>query len=543
MSNDSNNASRCSASGPTSFGLRPSGFRSPRPTRDAVTTIRDDGSRRYLHPADAPGRFHRARTLSGWLLIVIYLALPWIKIGAHPAVFLDIAARRFHLFGLTFAFQDIWMLFFGITGLGFGLFFTTSLLGRVWCGWACPQTVFLDHVYRRIERLLEGDAPKRRALDASPWNAAKVLRRGGKHALYIAVSAIIAHLFLAYFVSLPELWAMMHTAPGEHWGAFVFVGLFTATLYGNYAWFREQLCLIICPYGRLQSLLIDDHSLVIGYDEKRGEPRGKMRDARNQKPEAGPQTANASPGSTHAPPPSVPASGIWPLSSAALGACIDCNRCVRVCPTGIDIRQGLQMECIGCAACVDACDEVMTKINRPTGLIRYDSLAGLRGEKTKWLRPRIFIYGALLVVGAIVATIAFSTVRPANLQITRLGGTPYFVDAAVVRNQFLVRIVNKRDHAQRFALTVSDSSVHVAGWEQPVELAAMAEEVRPLVIQIARNRYTGPTHLEVRVTSLGENFSLTRTIDFVGPNPAYMEKSPEGGDIAANATNPSSSIK
>ncbi len=458
-----------------------------RPTRDAVTTIRDDGSRRYLHPADAPGRFLKARTLSGWLLIAVYLSLPWIKIGAHPAVFLDIAARRFHLFGLTFAFQDIWMLFFGITGLGFGLFFITSLLGRVWCGWACPQTVFLDHVYRRIERLLEGDAPNRRALDAAPWNTAKILRRSVKHILYIAVSAIIAHLFLAYFVSIPELWSMMSAAPAEHWGAFVFVGLFTATLYGNYAWFREQLCLIICPYGRLQSLLIDDHSLVIGYDEKRGEPRGK-------------------------------------LSIPDAGACIDCNRCVRVCPTGIDIRQGLQMECIGCAACVDACDEVMTKINRPTGLIRYDSLAGLRGEKTKWLRPRIFIYGALLLVGAIVATLALSTVRPANLQITRLGGTPYFVDATSVRNQFLVRLVNKRDQSQRFSLALSDASVDTAGWSQPVELAPMAEEVRPLILQIPLNRYAGPAHLEVRVTSLDENFTLTRTVEFVGPNPAFMAK-------------------
>jgi cytochrome c oxidase accessory protein FixG len=474
-----------------------------RPTRDAVTTIRDDGSRRYLHPADAPGRFFRARSLSGWLLIAVYLSLPWIKIGAHPAVFLDIAARRFHLFGLTFAFQDIWMLFFGITGLGFGLFFITSLLGRVWCGWACPQTVFLDHIYRRIERLIEGDAPNRRALDAAPWTAAKAFRRGGKHALYVLVSAVIAHLFLAYFVSIPELWSMMRAAPAEHWGSFLFVGLFTGALYGNYAWFREQLCLIICPYGRLQSVLIDDHSLVIGYDEKRGEPRGK-------------------------------------LSIPDAGACIDCDRCVRVCPTGIDIRQGLQMECIGCAACVDACDDVMTKVGRPTGLIRYDPLSGLRGEKTKWLRPRIFVYGALLLVGAIVATLAISTVRPANLQITRLGGTPYFVDATSVRNQFLVRLVNKRDHTQRFSLTVSDPSVEVAGWNQPVELAPMAEEVLPLIVQIPLARYTGPAHLEVHVTSLDENFSLKRTVEFVGPNPAYMKKSPGSADVPVGSSPTSS---
>src|SRR5690606_10844781 len=204
-----------------------------RPNRDSVTTIRDDGSRLFLHPADAHGRFTLARRWSGWLLIAIYLALPWIPVGGHPAVFLDIAARRFHLFGLTLAFQDAWLLFFGISGLGFSLFFVTALLGRVWCGWACPQTVFLEHVYRRIERWLEGDAIARRRLDAAPWTPLKFARRGLKQVLFFVVSAVIAHLFLAYYVSIPELWAMVRTAPGEHWSAFVFVFVFTAILYFN----------------------------------------------------------------------------------------------------------------------------------------------------------------------------------------------------------------------------------------------------------------------------------------------------------------------
>jgi cytochrome c oxidase accessory protein FixG len=461
------------ATGPSSFA---------RPTRDAVTTIRADGSREFLHPADVRGRFTRARILSGWLLIAIYLALPWIPIGGHPAVFLDVAERRFHLFGLTLAFQDIWLLFFGISGLGFSLFFITSLLGRVWCGWACPHSVFLDHVYRRIERLCEGDAPARRALNSAAWTAEKILRRGGKHLLYITASALIAHLFLAYFVSLPELWAMMHAAPGRHWGAFVFVGLFTGALYFNFAWFREQLCLIICPYGRLQSVLIDDHSLVIGYDEKRGEPRGK-------------------------------------LGTPDAGACIDCNRCVRVCPTGIDIRQGLQIECIACTACVDACDEVMTKVGRPTGLIRYDSLAGLRGEKTRWVRPRTLVYCVLLAVGAAVATWALSTIHPAHFQITRLGGTPYFVDAqtGLVRNQFLVRLVNKRDEPQRFTLSLSDPAVLVSGWAATAPLAPLAEDVRPLILQLPLATYTGPREVRVIIADDKKTFSLERTVEFIGP--------------------------
>jgi cytochrome c oxidase accessory protein FixG len=471
--------------------------KAPRPSLDSVTTIREDGSRLFLHPADARGRFTRWRRSSGWLLIVVYLALPWIPVGGHPAVFLDVAARRFHLFGFTLAFQDIWLLFFLISGLGFALFFVTALLGRVWCGWACPQTVFLDHVYRRIERWLEGDAPARRMLDAAPWTAAKVVRRAVKQGLFVLVSLAIAHLFLAYFVSIPELWAMMHAAPAEHWGAFVFVFVFAAALYFNFAWFREQLCIVICPYGRLQSVLIDDHSMVIGYDAKRGEPRG-------------PRPAGLN----------VNAAG------EALGDCVACNRCVQVCPTGIDIRQGLQIECIGCAACIDACDEIMAKVKKPAGLIRYDSLEGLAGRITRWLRPRTAVYALLLLVGAGVATWALSTVRPANAGVTRMAGAPYFVDEHHVRNQFLVRLVNKRDVPVRFTLTLPGSppSMLRTGFEQPVEVAPLGELVSPLVVRLPREQFRGVFHLDVVISDEEGSFTLSRGMEFVGPDPELLRE-------------------
>jgi cytochrome c oxidase accessory protein FixG len=455
----------------------------PRPNRDFVTTIREDGSRLFLHPADARGRWTTARRWSAWVLIIIYLLLPWIPVGGHPAVFLDIAERRFHLFGFTLAFQDTWLMFFGITGLGFSLFFITSLLGRVWCGWACPQTVFLEHVYRRLERWLEGDAHARRKLDAQPWTPAKFVRRGGKQVLFFIVSALIAHLFLAYFVSLPQLWAMMHSNPGEHWASFVFVFVFTCILYFNFAWFREQLCIVICPYGRLQSVLVDDHTLNIGYDAQRGEPRGKV-------------------------------------GTPDAGACIDCNRCVQVCPTGIDIRQGLQIECIACAACVDACDEVMTKVKRPRGLVRFDSVAGFAGARTRWLRPRTVFYTLLLAVGTAVATWALSTVRPANLAITRLQGAPYFVTDEAVRNQFLVRIVNKRDVPVRFVITLPGAPAELmrTGLDGTVELAALAEEVRPLIVQVPRNTYAGEFTLNVRLADAAGTFTVERPVRFVGPD-------------------------
>ncbi|MES1194884.1 MAG: 4Fe-4S dicluster domain-containing protein, partial [Opitutus sp.] len=281
----------------------------------------------------------------------------------------------------------------------------------------------------------------------------------------------ITHLFLAYFVSIPQLWLYMHEAPEEHWAAFVFVFAAAGILYFNFAWFREQLCIVICPYGRLQSALTDDHSLVIGYDARRGEPRGKLRQAS---------------ASSHLMDDLI--------SGAKLGDCVDCNRCVQVCPTGIDIRQGLQMECIGCAACIDACDEVMAKVHRPAGLIRYDSFAGFGGGITRWVRPRTLLYGVLLAVGAAVATFAFSTVKPANFLVYRTGGAAYFVGPDDVRNQFLVRLVNKRTVPATFSVSAEGlpAGLRLSGFEAPVTLAPMAESVSPLVLVAPRKDYRGP---------------------------------------------------
>ncbi len=458
------------------------------PAVDSVTTINADGSRYFLYPADVGGPFTRWRRVSAYLLIAVYLLLPWIPVNGAPAVFLDLAERRFHFFGYTLAAQDAWLLFFGVSGLGFALFFLTALFGRLWCGWACPQTVFLDHVYRRIERWLEGDATARRALKLAPLTANKFFRRAAKHGLYAVVSLAITHLFLAYFVSLPELWSFMHAAPGEHWTAFLFVFTAAGLLYFNFAWFREQLCIVICPYGRLQSALTDDHTLVIGYDGKRGEPRGK-------------------------------------LGTPDAGACVDCNRCVQVCPTGIDIRHGLQLECIGCAACIDACDEVMAKVHRPAGLIRYDSFAGFGGGITRWLRPRTVLYGVLLGVGAAVATFAFSTVKPANFLVYRTGGAAYFVGPDDVRDQFLVRLVNKRTVPATFIVSAEGlpPGLRLSGFEAPVTLAPMAESVSPLVLVSSRKDYHGPFKFTVRVRDAARTFTLAREVEFMGPDARLLE--------------------
>jgi cytochrome c oxidase accessory protein FixG len=453
------------------------------PSLDAVTTIADDGSRRFIHPASVKGPFTRWRSVVGALLLVIYAALPWIPINGSPAVFMDVLRLQFHFFGLTFLVQDMWLGFFLLTGLGFGLFYVTALIGRIWCGWACPQTVFLD-VARRIERWFEGDAPARRRLDRMPWTAEKVLRRGGAQAMMALFSLAVAHVFLSYFVSIPELYKMMTHAPGENWGAFVFVTVVAAALWFDLAWFREQFCIIMCPYGRIQSALTDDDTLVIGYDKRRGEPRGRK-------------------GTTE-------------------GDCVDCFRCVQVCPTGIDIRQGLQMECIGCAACVDACDDVMKKIKRKPGLIRYDSHNGLQGKRRRIIRPRMIVYTALLGIGVLAMLIAFSGFRSAAATIVRLPGPVYFLDGELqdsVRNQFILRVLNKRAEAETIHVEIAGAPAHlsVSGIDENIKVPATGETNIPLVLRLPRKESTGELPLQVRVLNAAGKVIAEKKLTFLAP--------------------------
>lgn len=420
--------------------------------------------------------------------MVIYASLPWIQINGYPAVLLDVQHHRFHFFGLTLATQDLWVFFFLITGLGFSLFFITSLLGRIWCGWTCPYTVFLEHLFRRIERLIDGDSLARARLDAAPWTFSKITRRVVKHSLYLAFAALIAHFFLSYFVSLKGLYGMMLQSPAAHRIAFGSIIFLTGSLYFCFSWFREQFCVILCPYGRMQSALIDEHSINIGYDQKRGEPRGKATDP-------------------HA------------------GSCINCQRCVQVCPTGIDIRNGLQLECIGCAACVDACDDIMRKVSRPTGLIRYDSMVGLKGGRTRLLRPRTLLYTALAIVGTAVFAYQASRMQPMFANAVRMAsGTAFNVSNGIIRNQFMVRVINKRNTPSLYTFSIEGdlpAGLQVAGHEAPLELPPLGEELKSLVFTLPVTGYQKPSRMVIRVTEAATGRSVTTMpIEFVGPDPA-----------------------
>jgi cytochrome c oxidase accessory protein FixG len=461
------------------------------PNLVSVTTINEDGSRYFLHPADVSGRWTQLRKLVATVLIAVYVLLPWIPIGGNPAVFLDVEHRTFYLFGLSLPPQDLWVLFFGITGLGFTLFFVTSLLGRVWCGWACPYTVFLDHIYRRIERWIEGDSHARRMLEKAPWTASKIAKRVVKHFLYALVAAVIAHVFLSYFVSMRRLYGFMQEGPLEHATAFGIVLFLTLVLWFCFGYFREQFCIIMCPYGRLQSALTDDDTINIGYDATRGEPRGAK-------------------GKTE-------------------GDCIDCHRCIQVCPTGIDIRNGLQLECLGCTACIDACDDIMVKIDKPKGLIRYDSFNGFAGKGHRWMRPRVYAYCvfSLLGLGALLLAASIK-MRPFHASITRAGAVGFLVDSTSVRNVYKVRVMNKRN--QSVGMTINLGKGTPAGYRlnsgsQTFTLEAHGETTRNCVVEVPLDYYKGIADVVFEIGASPGDVPIEKSVRFLGPNPETLKSS------------------
>ncbi len=380
--------------------------------RDSVATIDKTGHRKYLHPKQPSGRLYNIRTITSLVYLALFFTLPFIKIEGEPIFMFNVLGRKFIFFGQIFGPQDFFIFALGMLTFMVFIILFTVVFGRVFCGWACPQTIFMEMVFRKIEYWIDGDSTKQKHLREMPWNAEKIRKRLTKIVVFYAMSFLIANFFMAYLIGMDEVKRYIHEGIGPHFGTFVTLLGFAAIFFFVYYWFREQVCIVVCPYGRLQGVLLDKNSIVVAYDYLRGEPRGKMKKAVE---EVSPQ-----------------------------GDCIDCAACVRVCPTGIDIRNGTQLECVNCTACIDACDDIMTSVKKPTGLIRFASDANIAsGIKTK-INARIVAYSAVLAV--LLAALAFMLVSREDVDVTvlRVSGTVYqTLQDGRIGNVYTIKLANK----------------------------------------------------------------------------------------------------
>lgn len=453
------------------------------PVEDLLYSQQADGRRRWIDPVVIRGRFWRIRIVVGWLLIAVFLALPHLTIAGKPAMFLDLARRQFTFFGVTYRPTDNLVL------LGFGalaavtVFGVTAVFGRLWCGYACPQPIYLELVFRPVERLLEGKPSQMRRRDRGPWTAERAARKGAKWGVFALISLLLAATFLSYFVSWDRLWDGVLHDPGDSRGV-IFTGLAVAGLvFFDFSYFRDQMCTLACPYGRLQTVLYDRDTIIVGYDAKRGEPRKKKRKPGDE-----------------------------------AGDCIDCGLCVRTCPTGMDIRRGLQMECIGCAQCVEACDTIMAKVKRPPGLIRYTSLRELETGESRFLRPRVYVYGALLL-GTLVALLALVLGRQAaDVEVLRGGREPYRVLATgEVANILRLRVTNQAQERQSFTVELLEPEGRLVVSRSPLVVPGGQVATLDVVTRVPTSRFRAGQAPAVFLVRSDAGFEIKEKFVLLGP--------------------------
>jgi cytochrome c oxidase accessory protein FixG len=499
-----------------------------------LSMLDQHGHRKFIIPAEVRGRYVSWKIKVQVVLMLLFLLLPWVHIGGDQAILLDIPGRHFIFFGLHLDAHDAPLMFLIVLAFISGLALVTALWGRVWCGWACPQTVFIERVYRQIEIWVEGSYIERRRLLTAPWSWGKLRRQSLKWALYVLVSSLIAHSFLAYWTGSHELLAMMQRPPSQNWTYFLWVSAITGILLFNFAWFREQFCLIVCPYGKFQSTLLDSHSITVMYDEKRGEPRKSAT-----------------------------------VDKSRQGDCVSCQRCVQVCPTGIDIRNGIQMECIGCTACMDACDEIMTKVKKPTGLIRYKALTD---KKIQWLRGRVLSYAALFIGSWVVLSAVLILRTDLRIEILRGKDTPFVVvdrravgPAALslveeegaaadapsgagpvpkvgapamttamamapkstsalenvgkewVQNHFILRLENLAGTPKEITFQVPENQVEMVLPENPIRLGSNEKKDLPLIMSVPITAFSITGQTQVTVTFTEGHQKYERKVPLLGP--------------------------
>jgi cytochrome c oxidase accessory protein FixG len=457
----------------------------PSSFRDNIATVDASGRRRWIYPAKPRGDFHRYRVYFSFILLAFLAFTPFIKANGYPIFMLNVVERRFILFGEPFWPQDLNILFLVvITGIIFIVVFTT-IWGRLWCGWACPQTVFMEMVFRKIEFWIEGDGLAQKKLNAGPASWYKLSKKVAKHGIFIALSYVVSHLFLAWIIGVDSLWQIIQEPIAQHISGFIAINFFTLLFYGVFSWFREQACVIVCPYGRFQSVLLDQDTTVISYDFTRGEPRGK-------------RSKNAE-------------------SEVQKGDCVDCNQCVKVCPTGIDIRHGTQLECVNCTACIDACDHVMDKLGRPRGLIKFASYSQIVSGVAQHFNLRVKAY-VLLLMALLGLSFYLLLSRPdIHVSVSRLRGSTYqtLADGSVI-NLYRVQFANNTFHDLaihcRLKETIGDLRVQEG---LVVPSYGMVETVVNVLLKPEELR-SSKIYLDMEVVN-GEQPVLTERLTFIGP--------------------------
>ena len=462
----------------------PSRPANPADFRECIATADALGRRKWVRPRKPKGSLYQKRKLVSWVLLAILFAGPFVRINGNPLLMLNFFAGRFSILGHIFWPQDMALLAIALLIFITSIMIFTAAFGRLWCGWTCPQTVFMEMVFRRIEYAIEGDAAQQRDLDRQPWSTRKIRVKIIKHSIFFGLSFVIGNLFLAYIIGIDKLEDVIVEPVSLHYQGLFGMLVFTGTFYLVFARFREQACTFICPYGRFQSTMIDENTLVVAYDHKRGEKRGSL----NRR-------------------------------ESSSGDCVDCRLCVQVCPTGIDIRNGIQMECVNCTACIDACNSVMTKIKRPLGLIRYASLNSLERGRPFQFTPRLKLYAAAL--SGLAALFALLVLTRANVEATLLrapGELFQRLPNGDLENLYTVTFVNKSSAPVPIDLKLENMRGSLSIMGDPHLFVPKEQRFEtPILVEIPFSEaHGGRRDFDIGVYSNGKRLQVIRT-SFVGP--------------------------
>jgi cytochrome c oxidase accessory protein FixG len=455
--------------------------------RDRIATVDEKGKRKWVFAQKPKGRFYNIRSWVSWGFFALFFTLPFIKMNGRPLFLFNIPEAKFIIFGKIFWSQDFFI--FGLTMVTFIVFIVlfTAAFGRLFCGWVCPQTIFMEMLFRKVEYVIEGDAAQQKILKAAPWTGTKIRKKLTKHIAFYLLAFIIANFFLAYIIGVDELKKIISEPLGEHIGGFLTILVFSGIFYGVYAFFREQACTVVCPYGRLQSVLLDRNSMIVAYDHKRGEPRGKYKKA--------------------------------PIAELNTGDCIDCFQCVKVCPTGIDIRNGTQMECVGCTACIDACDKMMDAVDKPKGLVRYASENGIAEGKKLRYTGRMKLYTVLLLILAGILTILLVTRKDIGGTIVRAKGQLYQERGTdSLSNLYTIKVVNKTMNDIPLTLRLEDAPGRIIEAEGKEILVRKEEQGKGTFFIVLPRNYISKRKTKVTVALYqGDKKITTISTNFMGP--------------------------